>query len=118
MVADKIILTLKLKINREKHNKWKNREQDSKSWNFIFLERTALKFSPGLKKKQPTRRSNTRPKSFVEKTRKKKNKIQSQVSPPLQTVQHVSHLAGLQAPCPPLSNATTNTGLREGNSYP
>ncbi|OIT26396.1 hypothetical protein A4A49_65890 [Nicotiana attenuata] len=59
MVAEKIILTftmkiqsLKLKINREKHNKWKNREQDSKSWNFIFLERTALKFSPGDRVKE------------------------------------------------------------------
>ncbi|XP_075093778.1 protein FAR1-RELATED SEQUENCE 5-like [Nicotiana tabacum] len=76
----------------------------------IFVDSANVTKVIGLKKKQSTRRSNTRPKSFVEKTRKTKNKIQSPVSPPLQTVQHVSHLADLQAPCPPLSNATTNTG--------
>nr|XP_033517422.1 uncharacterized protein LOC104117113 [Nicotiana tomentosiformis] len=52
----------------------------------IFVDSANVTKVVGLKKNQPTRRSNTRPKSFVEKTTK--NKIQSPVSPPLQTVQH------------------------------
>ncbi|XP_059315442.1 protein FAR-RED IMPAIRED RESPONSE 1-like [Lycium ferocissimum] len=75
----------------------------------VFVDRANVTMVTGLKKKQSTRRSNSRPKSFLEKARKK-NKIQS---PPSQTVQHVDNLAGLQAPCPPFSDSTTTTVYRK-----
>ncbi|KAH0698564.1 hypothetical protein KY284_012779 [Solanum tuberosum] len=72
----------------------------------IFVDSLNVTKVTILKKKQPTSLSNSRPKSFLEKA-KKKSKIQS---PPSQTMQHdVSRLTGLQTPCPSFSAFTMTT---------
>ncbi|KAG5620017.1 hypothetical protein H5410_005235, partial [Solanum commersonii] len=72
----------------------------------IFVDSLNVTKVIGLKKKQPTRHSNSRPKSFLENA-KKKNKIQL---PPSQIIQHdVSRLTSLQTPCPSFSAFTMTT---------
>ncbi|KAL3328380.1 hypothetical protein AABB24_035827 [Solanum stoloniferum] len=67
----------------------------------ICIDNTNFTKVTGLKRKEPTRRSNTRPKSFTEKS-KKKSRTSLLKSLQCQTNQQLDHLPHFQVPYTPL----------------
>lgn len=73
----------------------------------VFIDNTNVTKVTELKRKEPTRRSNTRPKSFMEKSKKKSK---TSLPKPLQCQidQQLDHLSCFQVSYPPLSTDTSN----------
>ncbi|XP_009765927.1 protein FAR1-RELATED SEQUENCE 7-like isoform X2 [Nicotiana tabacum] len=83
----------------------------------IFIDNTNATKLTGLKRKQPTHRSNTRTMSFMEMT-KSKNNTSLLKSPQCQTDKKLDHLPSLlscQVTCPSLSDASMTMGVPEGS---
>ncbi|KAG5627338.1 hypothetical protein H5410_012556 [Solanum commersonii] len=73
--------------------------------------------SDWLKRKEPTRRSNTRPKSFTEKS-KKKSRTSLPKSLQCQTDQQLDHLPQFQVPHTPLFDTSNAMDVTEGSFRP
>uniref|UniRef100_M0ZQE6 Uncharacterized protein n=1 Tax=Solanum tuberosum TaxID=4113 RepID=M0ZQE6_SOLTU len=80
-----------------------------------FIDNTNFTKVTGLKRKEPARRSNTRPKSFTEKS-KKKSRTSLPKSLQCQTDQQLDHLPHFQVPYTPLLD-TSNAMVSHDISF-
>ncbi|KAK6774318.1 hypothetical protein RDI58_029557 [Solanum bulbocastanum] len=83
----------------------------------VFIDNTNFTNVTGLKRKEPTRRSNTRPKSFTEKS-KKKSRTSLPKSLQCQTDQQLDHLPHFQVPYTPLLDTSNAMDVTEGSFRP
>ncbi|XP_059302020.1 protein FAR-RED ELONGATED HYPOCOTYL 3-like [Lycium ferocissimum] len=83
----------------------------------VFVDNTNVTKVTGLKRKEPTCRSNTRPKSFMEKAQRK-NKTSLPKFPLSQTDQQFDNFSSLQVPYPPVPDASMTMGAVERSFRP